>query len=330
MSRVTHMTLSSVVTRVMNVWFQSCQTSVTSLCPFGDSSSKFIDSPWNVGLPIRAKYKHFKTKCEHTFFLMILQLIQAAPFWIRWLSKQGLVQLLCLFDCQFAVSLNGIFEHVLPCRGATQPSLREVFSHPGSFSIAPAEMRDSNISLYCSIWFHSFRIHVESIPNIHGQEMMLVLPDQLASSISSTWDSNSALFPAILKSSTNTDKNNPSVQISFTKEHWIFTVWPRFLASYCRGRRIHTSGHSDFGILSNLWASTIFTWVYAAAASAACLAQSGNLAMTSITFAGVQLWSRRALFSEYCVCSWIAFHNVSSKHNCSFVLLELCLQLWFL
>ena len=29
----------------------------------------------------------------------------------------------------------------------------------------------------------------------------------------------------------------------------------------CRGRRIQMSGHSDLGILSNLWASSIFTWV---------------------------------------------------------------------
>ena len=37
-----------------------------------------------------------------------------------------------------------------------------------------------------------------------------------------------------------------------------------------RGRRIHISGHSDFGIVSSLGASSIFTWVYAETASAAC------------------------------------------------------------
>ena len=29
----------------------------------------------------------------------------------------------------------------------------------------------------------------------------------------------------------------------------------------CRGRRIQMTGHSDFGIFHNLWASSIFTWV---------------------------------------------------------------------
>ena len=37
------------------------------------------------------------------------------------------VQLLRLFVCQFAVSFNAFFEHVLPCRRTTQPILREAF-----------------------------------------------------------------------------------------------------------------------------------------------------------------------------------------------------------
>ena len=43
----------------------------------------------------------------------------------------------------------------------------------------------------------------------------------------------------------------------------------------CRGRRIQMSGHSDFGIFNNLWASSIFTWVLADTASAACPSQPG-------------------------------------------------------
>ena len=55
----------------------------------------------------------------------------------------------------------------------------------------------------------------------------------------------------------------------------------------CRGIRIHVSGHSDFGILSSVGESFIFTWVYADIASAACPSQSGILAITSMTFAAV-------------------------------------------
>ena len=48
------------------------------------------------------------------------------------------------------------------------------------------------------------------------------------------------------------------------------------LGHLCRGGRIHTSGHSEFGFLNNLGASSIFLDT----ASAAC-------AITFITFAAV-------------------------------------------
>ena len=58
------------------------------------------------------------------------------------------------------------------------------------------------------------------------------------------------------------------------------------LGHLCRGRRIHLYvwDHADFGIQSNLGAPSIFTWVQADTASAACPAHPGNLAITSITF----------------------------------------------
>ena len=58
-------------------------------------------------------------------------------------------------------------------------------------------------------------------------------------------------------------------------------------AHLCRGRRIRISGHCDFGILSNLGASSIFTWVKADTASAACRARPGSLDMIPMTFTAV-------------------------------------------
>ena len=55
----------------------------------------------------------------------------------------------------------------------------------------------------------------------------------------------------------------------------------------CRGRRIQTSGHSDFGIFSDVGPSSILTLVCADTASAACPAHPGSLAMTSINFTAV-------------------------------------------
>ena len=47
------------------------------------------------------------------------------------------------------------------------------------------------------------------------------------------------------------------------------------------------SGHSDFGILNNLGASFIFTWVETDTASAACPSHCGSLDFISMTFAAV-------------------------------------------
>ena len=63
--------------------------------------------------------------------------------------------------------------------------------------------------------------------------------------------------------------------------------WTMIWAILCFGRRIQTSGHSDFRIFNSDGASTILTWVSADTASAACLAHPGSLDMTSITFAAV-------------------------------------------
>ena len=55
----------------------------------------------------------------------------------------------------------------------------------------------------------------------------------------------------------------------------------------CFGRRIQISGHSGFGIFSNVGASSILTWVQADTASATCPAHPGRLGIISITHAAV-------------------------------------------
>ena len=107
-------------------------------------------------------------------------------------------------------------------------------------------------------------------------------------------------FPAILKSSTYTDRSNPCLR--WANIHSQFgpykfrsrgttgsSILDHDLEHLCRGRRIQTFGHSEFGILSNLGASSNFTWELADTASAACPSQPGNLAMTSMIFAAV-IW----------------------------------------
>ena len=86
------------------------------------------------------------------------------------------------------------------------------------------------------------------------------------------------------------------------------------------------SGHSDFWILSNLGASSIFTWMCADTASAACPSQSSELAITFITVAAVICDADVAVVSENGICSCIVFDNVATKYKSTFVLLILRFQ----
>ena len=62
----------------------------------------------------------------------------------------------------------------------------------------------------------------------------------------------------------------------------LFVFFDRDVGHLCFGRRIQISGHSDFGVFNDDGASSILTWVSANTASAACPAQPGSLAMTSV------------------------------------------------
>ena len=99
------------------------------------------------GLPIRAKYKHFKTICEHT--LIILQLIQAPAPWLDDHPSKDLK--LCTSALAFCVPIHNVSTQFWARPSMSQNNATVFawrFSHPGSFSVAAAEIRDSNISLY--------------------------------------------------------------------------------------------------------------------------------------------------------------------------------------
>ena len=151
-------------------------------------------------------------------------------------------------------------------------------------------------------------------------------------------------FPANLMSSTYTDKNNPfwrctnkhsqletfsqlcfnSIYLNCLSHNSPAKGWPyRFrsrgttgssildhdFGHLCRGRRIQMSGHSDFGIFNNLWASSIFylgiSW-YCVCCLSIAIWQSGD---DIHDFCCCHLWCWWPLFSEYCVRPWIVFHQ---------------------
>ena len=152
LSCASHITVLSVITRAMNVRNQPSQAFVTCLSPFFDCSCKFVYRPqkvWSTNscqVPAFLDYLWaYVGQCSHwfKFFLFELMIIQA----LTW----NFVKLLHFFCVPTRSIAQRIFEHVLPCRWTTPPFLREAFSHPGNFSVAPPEMCDSNIFVCCSI-----------------------------------------------------------------------------------------------------------------------------------------------------------------------------------
>ena len=240
------------------------------------------------------------------------------------------IQLLCLLVCQFAF-FQRIFDRVLPCRRTTPLFLRKVrllviyqllqltFVIRTSLCIVPHN-------------HHSFCIHAECVQSLHNQE------HDVGSSRSSSFinffhmGAIFCLFPDILMSSTFSDKRinlvfgeQTSILLSNCLTHSSpargcphkfrsrgtsgSSMFDHDFGHLCRGSRIHISGHSDFGILRNFGASSIFNWVYADVASAACQSQSvvlhwnpWPLLPSFVTQMSLVQWKLRKLQSRLSQC----------------------------
>ena len=159
LGRVTHMTTLGVVTCVMNVGDQTSKSFVTGSCPFCDCSSKFVYRPQECQV-YQFVPRTSIPRQSVSIPLTVLQQIRALPARMGDHPGKGLG--LCTvapLSCSPIHSVaQRIFEHVLPCRGTAHPSLREVCLTLVIFSIAAAEIRDSNISLYFFPTL-SFRLH---------------------------------------------------------------------------------------------------------------------------------------------------------------------------
>ena len=149
-------------------------------------------------------------------------------------------------------------------------------------------------------------------------------------------------FLDILMSSTYIDKNNPCLQRtnrhcqvviihhpSLNKTSWNYrsenTYWfcsrettgssilDRDFRHLCLGRRIHTSGHSDFGIFSNL--GTIFQCYldfcrYCIRCSSFTICKFCNYIHD---FRRSHLWRRRSLICEYSISVCVIFYNAITE-----------------
>ena len=148
-----------------------------------DLASLFTDHRIS-GLPIRAKYKYFRTIWEHTFDISPTDFKSFSLKW--WSSMHGVDT---LWSCWVACLLtHNILPHIswhdLPCHRTTKRF--SDFPSMVIFSVAPAEILDSNMALYLStislLLSHFLWVH----PRKHDQRKMLVLPNRLLSQVFST------------------------------------------------------------------------------------------------------------------------------------------------
>ena len=128
--------------------------------------------------PTRARYKHFITICEHT-----------SSFLSWWSSKQGL-ETLCNCSTFLFTSSQYISTHFF-ARPSISQDQATVFvwgcSHPGNFSVVPAEYGIQTSLCFLQWWFPVVCIHVEYIPSRRDRGTKSVRQDQHSLSISSTW-----------------------------------------------------------------------------------------------------------------------------------------------
>ena len=255
--------------------------------------------------------------------LIILQLIPIPPFWTdgRPNKDEKLYKVAPLSDLQIHSIVQRIFGHVLPCRRTTPLFVRGAlpnlvifccssrnswFEHlrisfnnrfiwfAFSFSASQIHMVKKwcrFVNMYVSHQFLPHRSQILILPNhsnvIHTfwQKISLVYDER-------TYIPTSEVSPIqVLRNlsfSNGHSHSNPAKGCPYkfrSRSTMGSSILSHDFGHLCRGRRIRTSGHSDFGILSNFGASFKISWVKAD--TAACPTQPGNLARTSIIFAAV-------------------------------------------
>ena len=197
---ISHMTVLSVITCAVNCIVvlcfpqQCCSKSVVwwmdeikrakrlsqALVHFATARASLFTDHRMSGLSIRARYKHFRTILEQTFDTS--PTVPNSFFLNSWSSRHGVETFfswLNLLIRRFAKLFNAFLRMSFPVIGSRS-------NVPGNFTVAPAGFE--HFSVFVNQTFVRFTLGVECIPSTRDQEMMLVLQDQPASSISSTPD----------------------------------------------------------------------------------------------------------------------------------------------
>ena len=192
-----HMTVLTIVISVMNILNQPCKSFITCLTSCCDWSCQFVHGPQDIRSSNSWQVQAFQDNLWANFWqlsnwfqflLFELMVVQT--------RMRNFVKLLHILVCPFTVSL--IFEHVHPCRSEVfLPSQKNVIR-----------------TFLCTVqwWPHLVCIPVECIPNTRGQEMMWVRQYPRFFMNFFHIGAKFCCFPAILMSSTYTDRNKHCVR----------------------------------------------------------------------------------------------------------------------
>ena len=211
-------------------------------------------------------------------------------------TSWGFAQPLCTFICQVTRSSNALFRVTFPCRRTTRQFFREVSPALAFFSCSSRNSWFEHVPLVVNNILVGFAFTL-STSQVHVVKKWRWFSkiDPL-SSTSSTWEPYFASFqpcwcrPRIpTRTILVSDKQNKHSQFGtfshacpnrtspsclyqkspangcphkyLSRETTGSSILFQDLDHLCRERRIHISGNPDSGTLSNLGASSIFTWV---------------------------------------------------------------------
>ena len=152
LGRITHMTMLSVVICVMSVWNQTSQAFVTCSCPKSDWLSKFVDRPQNVW---SSNLCHVQA-CQDNLWANLWQFStdSSSSCLNAWIDDRPNKDAKLCIVAPFFLFANSQYRstYFRTCHSMSWDH-DEVFaqglSHPGNFSVAPAEIPDSNIFVNC-------------------------------------------------------------------------------------------------------------------------------------------------------------------------------------
>ena len=169
-----HTTVLSVVTRAVNVRYQTSQAFVTSSCAFCDCSCHFVYRPKNVWSSTAFTCTSISGGFESRP-LTNAPTVPILPF-SNWLSSRHGVETLrscsTFVICRFAKSFHAFLRMTFHIIRPSDRFRMRFFTTKQLFSCSGKDLRFEHLSVFVKPYFRQVYIRIESTPSTHDQEKM--------------------------------------------------------------------------------------------------------------------------------------------------------------